>query len=390
VITHRNLLSLPRSVGGMINRLVSFLLRPIPRSALRHGSVWAGGRHPTRRALRSLQPAGWGHPAYQIRPSEPSQTPLRKFRGPLLFLLLFAVCAPAAEPASNEKPSSEQEGVSPEALYDLGKGLFDAFAPEEIKAEFEFPDRAQWDAFVGKLQSALDGTDPAALAQYETEARTALAALRLIPGSEEYQDWLEERLDYIEASKEMVRRPPPKPPAKKAAVQFIPDYDLWVNRLQTRARPAQADKYVARLQPVFAAAGVPGQLVWLAEVESTFNPTARSPAGARGLFQLMPATARELGLSTTLPDDRTNPQKSAEAAARMLRGLHKKFGDWPLAIAAYNAGPGRVQRTLDKQRAKTFAEIAHALPLETRMYVPKVLAVLKVRSGVTLAGPGVR
>lgn len=307
-----------------------------------------------------------------------------------LFLLIATVYAPAAEPAPPEKPAAEQGEVSSEALYDLGKGLFDAFAPEEIKAEFEFPDREQWDAFVGRLQAALDGTEPAALAQYETEARTVLAALRLIPGSEEYQDWLEERLDYIEASKEMVRRPTPKPPPKKAAVQFIPDYDLWVRRLQTRTRPAQADKYVQRLQPVFAAAGVPGQLVWLAEVESTFNPTARSPAGARGLFQLMPATARELGLSTTLPDERTNPQKSAEAAARMLRGLHTKFGDWPLAIAAYNAGPGRVQRTLDKQRAKSFAEIAHALPLETRMYVPKVLAVLKVRSGLTLAGPGAR
>ncbi|AOS45942.1 Membrane-bound lytic murein transglycosylase D precursor [Lacunisphaera limnophila] len=145
---------------------------------------------------------------------------------------------------------------------------------------------------------------------------------------------------------------------------------------------------MTQLQPVFAAGGVPGQLVWLAEVESTFNPRARSPAGARGLFQLMPATARELGLSTTLPDERTDPQKSAQAAAKMLRGLHARFGDWPLALAAYNAGPGRVQRTLTQHRAKSFAEIAHVLPLETRLYVPKVLAVLRVRSGLVLAGPG--
>jgi membrane-bound lytic murein transglycosylase D len=139
------------------------------------------------------------------------------------------------------------------------------------------------------------------------------------------------------------------------------------------------------LQPVFSTVGVNPALVWLAEVESSFNPSARSPVGARGLFQFMPATAQELGLSIFMPDERTDPKKSADAAARMLRQLHRKFRDWPLAIAAYNAGPGRVQRTLDKHKAKTFAEIASALPVETRLYVPKVLATLQVREGVGLA-----
>ncbi|MBI3886809.1 MAG: lytic transglycosylase domain-containing protein [Opitutae bacterium] len=139
----------------------------------------------------------------------------------------------------------------------------------------------------------------------------------------------------------------------------------------------------SRLRGIFSAEGVPPSLVWLAESESTFNPSARSPAGARGLFQLMPATARELGLSTTLPDERTDPEKSARAAAKMLRQLHQKFGDWPLALAAYNAGPGRVQRLLAANHAKTFAEIAPSLPTEARMYVPKVLATLEVRAGVT-------
>lgn len=313
-----------------------------------------------------------------------------KRRFPWMAGLLGATFVIAAEPAQKEKPAPETEELSTDALYDLGKSLFESLAPEEVKAEYEFPDRAQWDALVQGLQVALAGDNPAALADYEPEAREALTMLRQFVGTEEYVDWLEERLDYIEAAKEITHRPPPKPPVKPPvgpAVQFIPDYDLWVRRLQTRARPAQAEKYVAQLQPVFAAGGVPDQLVWLAEVESTFNPKARSPAGARGLFQLMPATARELGLSTTLPDERTDPEKSAQAAAKMLRGLHRKFGDWPLALAAYNAGPGRVQRTLDKHKARTFAEIAHVLPLETRLYVPKVLAVLKVRTGVELAGP---
>lgn len=301
-----------------------------------------------------------------------------------ILVLLGAAWAVAAEPPPRDPPAPPENPA--DALYQTGKDLFESLAPDEVKEQYEFPDRAQWDAFVNRLQVALEGDNPAALAQFEPEARMALAALRVLPGSEEYRDWLEERLDYIEAAREMAQPPPAKPPARPPG-QFIPNYDLWLRRLQTRARPAAADHYVRELRPVFAAAGVPGELVWLAEVESGFNPTALSPAGARGLFQLMPATARELGLRTVLPDERTNPAKSAQAAARMLRGLHVKFGDWPLALAAYNAGPGRVQRTLDKHKARSFAEIASSLPVETRMYVPKLLAVLKVRAGVSLAGP---
>ena len=96
----------------------------------------------------------------------------------------------------------------------------------------------------------------------------------------------------------------------------------------------------------------------------------------------MPNTAKELGLSTFLPDDRTDPEKSARAAARLLRAHYEKFGSWPLAIAAYNAGAGRVTRLLEKTSTKTYAGIASSLPSETRLYVPKVCALVAVRGGV--------
>jgi membrane-bound lytic murein transglycosylase D len=162
----------------------------------------------------------------------------------------------------------------------------------------------------------------------------------------------------------------------------MPHYDLWLARVKTRPAPARAAALMPRLRAAFAAEGVPPEIAWLAEAESSLNPAARSPVGAKGLFQFMPDTAKSLGLSTFLPDDRTDPDKSAHAAARYLKMLHGKFHDWPLAFAAYNAGEGRVGRELAARRAKDFAGIASSLPAETRMYVPKVCALVAVRAGV--------
>src|SRR6185436_16827776 len=127
------------------------------------------------------------------------------------------------------------------------------------------------------------------------------------------------------------------------------------------------------------------ELVWVAEVESSFNPQARSPAGAVGLFQLMPTTARALSLSLQPEDERLQTGKSARAAARHLRHLHERFGDWRLALAAYNAGETRVGDLLKKHKARTFDSIADRLPAETQMYVPKVEATLGKREGLALS-----
>ena len=277
--------------------------------------------------------------------------------------------------------------MQPCAGWILALGLLLGAAPalaSGTREQFEFPNRRHWDEFVARLEGVLQGNDPEALARFEPEARRALAGLREIPGSDDYVAWLEERLDYISMAKFLDGPWPGLPPPPQSANERVPQYNLWLQRLRQRPEPDEAGKYVALLRRAFVAAGVPAELVWLAEVESGFNPLAVSPAGACGLFQLMPATARELGLSTDLPDERTDPQKSAQAAARRLGELYRRFGDWPLALAAYNAGAGYVQRALKENGARSFAEIAPRLPLETRMYVPKVLAVLQVRAGVTL------
>jgi membrane-bound lytic murein transglycosylase D len=305
----------------------------------------------------------------------------------LLALLLAATLRAAEPPPAGPAPGERQPSL--EELYETGKVLFELFAPEAIKDQYEYPTKEQWDTFAARFQQALEGNRLEDLAEFEPEARAALSALRALPGYEDYADWLEERIDYVEAAKQAVARPAPVPPPVTLkpdkpgkATPFIPHYDLWLGRMQARPVPANAAKLMPGLRRTFAAAGIPADLAWLAEAESTLNPSARSPAGAKGLFQLMPDTAKELGLSTFFPDERTDPEKSARAAAQLLRQLHARFGDWPLALAAYNAGAGRVQRTLDKSGVKTFAGIASALPAETRMYVPKVLATLMVRAGL--------
>ncbi|MSU48167.1 MAG: lytic transglycosylase domain-containing protein [Opitutus sp.] len=280
-------------------------------------------------------------------------------------------------------------------LFEAGRLLFEQLASPEIKAQFQFPTKEQWDEFSRRFQRALEGDSLEELAAYAPEARTALTALRTVPGYEDLADWLEQRIDEIEAAQQAIPpRAPVPPPVPKMptrpgtprpvlpAVQPVPHYNLWLARVRDRPLPVRATALMPKLRAVFVAEGVPPELAWLAEAESSLNPGARSPAGAKGLFQFMPDTARAMGLSPFLPDDRTDPEKSARAAARYLRALHGKFGNWALALAAYNAGEGRVSRTLTKQGATSFTAIADALPAETRMYVPKVCALIATRAGV--------
>ena len=319
---------------------------------------------------------------------------MRSFRYFLSGALAPALlAAPPAAPPPRPEPTADE-------LFQLGQQLFDQLTPPEIKAQYEFPSKPQWDEFAVRLQKALEGDDLAALAAYAPQARAALPALRLFPEYADYTDWLTARLDELEAAEQIVAPPAARPPARPSApapappsraiptlpqapaASFIPHYDLFLARARSTTAPARAAALLPPLRAAFSAEGIPPELVWLAEAESTFNPSARSPAGARGLYQLTPETARGLGLSTFLPDERTDPEKSARAAARLLRAQYEKFGSWPLALAAYNAGAGRVARLLEKTSTKTYAGIAAALPAETRLYVPKVCALVATRAGV--------
>ena len=145
---------------------------------------------------------------------------------------------------------------------------------------------------------------------------------------------------------------------------------------------------VAQLKPILAPIlreeGIPDELASLVLVESGGQLTALSPKIARGIWQFMPDTARRFGLTiTSETDDRLDVLKSTRAAARYLRDLHAQFGDWSLALAAYNVGALVVQKAVLRSGSKDFALLSsrRLIPAETRAYVPAVMAAAHLLTG---------
>jgi hypothetical protein len=151
----------------------------------------------------------------------------------------------------------------------------------------------------------------------------------------------------------------------------------WTSLSERSQSPAPRFQFIGvDAENIFADEGVPLGLLAVAGVESNFNPSALSPKGARGVWQFMPRTARRYGLRVdAVRDDRLDTKKSTRAAARYLRDLYAQFKDWPLAVAAYNAGEELVQRAIDRNGRTDFWTLSDKkqLPSETRAYVPAVL-----------------
>jgi membrane-bound lytic murein transglycosylase D len=141
---------------------------------------------------------------------------------------------------------------------------------------------------------------------------------------------------------------------------------------------ARSGRYHDMMVRILKQEGVPQDLIYLAQAESGFQPTAVSRAGARGIWQFMGSRARGYGLQHSMwVDDRQDPEKSTRAAAHHLKDLYAQFGDWYLAMAAYNSGPGTVQAAVKRTGYADFWELyrRNVLPKETRNYVPIILAV---------------
>ena len=158
----------------------------------------------------------------------------------------------------------------------------------------------------------------------------------------------------------------------------------YINYFSSRGRSilenglVRSGRYDEMIRRTLKEEGVPQDLVYLAQAESGFHPLAVSRVGARGIWQFMASRARGYGLQRDWwVDDRQDPEKSTRAAARHLRDLYQQFGDWYLAMAAYNSGPGTVQSAVKRTGYADFWELYHrnVLPKETRNYVPIIVAV---------------
>jgi membrane-bound lytic murein transglycosylase D len=310
--------------------------------------------------------------------------------------------------------SAQDPGPTNEWLR-LGLEWIEANVPEDILTLLSQPTEDEWQEFWEGMERVLQSESLDDLAWLRPQAELALAYLAATPDGQPYADWLRPRLDYLRAADEVTHRIPGEPPtaapprleapaAERAAKSIVPskrpapaktapavaarrsaavrNFGYWKNAVRKRPAADPGAALIPKLKTVFAEEGVPDEWVWIAEVESSLDPAARSPAGACGLFQFMPGTARRFGLRTARPDERLEPEKSARAAARYLKSLHRQFGNWELALAAYNAGEGTVDRALQRHGTRSFDAVAAHLPAQTQMYVPKVMATVAVREQI--------
>lgn len=144
---------------------------------------------------------------------------------------------------------------------------------------------------------------------------------------------------------------------------------------------ARSTQYIPSIQQEFKKAGLPRDLAYLAMIESGFNPSAYSPADASGLWQFIEGTGRNHGLKIdSWVDERREPDKATKAAIRYLTRLYTEFGDWYLAVAAYNAGEKRIETAIKNYNTENFWEIADSegIYLETKRYVPKLIAAILI------------
>ncbi len=166
----------------------------------------------------------------------------------------------------------------------------------------------------------------------------------------------------------------PRIQLRKEAEDFIEDY-IKENRFMMDKIMLNGTQSLTTIERIFSARGLPLELKYLAVIESKLKPSAVSGVGAAGIWQFMPATARGLGLKVSGKiDERRNNQKSTLAAAKYLERLYLIYEDWLLVVAAYNCGPGGVNKAIKSSGSRDFWKLQRFLPRETRLHVKKFIS----------------
>ena len=159
----------------------------------------------------------------------------------------------------------------------------------------------------------------------------------------------------------------------------------FINYYQGRGRSTmetgirRSGQFMQMARKIFREEGVPEDIIWLGQIESAWRPPARSIVGASGLWQFMPGTGSTYGLrQTAWIDERNGFEKATRASARYLKDLYNHFGDWELAMAAYNTGQGNIDRAIARAGSRSYWKIFPYIAQETRNYVPNILAAILI------------
>jgi len=223
----------------------------------------------------------------------------------------------------------------------------------------------------GKQQHPADATQKGSVTSAQVLAKTSVTAVLndsslANPTSNDSSSLLEELYNSEMSSA-------PKATLNAKAASFVKTY-LKENRETLEQAEGRSGSYFSTISKVFSQYGLPEELKYLAVVESKLKPSATSGAGAAGLWQLMPTTARGLGLKVAgKVDERRHVYKSTIAAAKYIQKLYATYGDWLLVVAAYNCGPGNVNKAIAKSGSRNFWVLQHFLPGETRGHVKRYI-----------------
>ena len=348
------------------------------------------GCQSTKKPSSSLNPPQAATPPIQTPPAKASAAPTQAAPGaadagakaklPSPFHVDLKPAAPKVDAVADLVASAEKE-------YQAGSSEFAAGHNDAAKQHF--------DAAFNQLQGSplqLHSDD-----RFQREFERVLEALNKLDTATQAEGQSEEKSEPapIDEANAVNNYPvDPNLKAKAAAEIQATHSDLplmmtdqvasYINYFSNRGRGVlehgleRSGRYREMIERILKEEGVPGDLIYLAQAESGFHPYAVSRVGARGIWQFMGSRARAYDLHRDFwVDERQDPEKSTRAAARHLKDLYNEFGDWYLAMAAYNSGPGTVQSAVKRTGYADFWQLyeRNVLPKETRNYVPIILAV---------------
>jgi membrane-bound lytic murein transglycosylase D len=287
----------------------------------------------------------------------------------------LVVDALAKEPMVASEPSAKSGGNGPSQLL-IGPLLDPLFEPQDLAAEV-----AESEEQTEELIAEEDPDDPLLTGELEPLSIEEIP----LPGPNDFGT-LEGALADTRNIGDLAEISDPDtqydlPVVLNEQVQFFLDQYLTSHRRVFERWLARSGRFLPMIQEELAKAGLPLDLCYLPMIESGFRVTAYSPAKAMGAWQFIPGTAKMYDLIINKEiDERRDPVKSTRAAIRFLSDLYEDFQSWPLAIAAYNSGGGRVRNAVAKTGSTDFWELAKSryLPAETKYYVPKLLAAIIV------------